>query len=145
MYALERVGNRMQSALPRLVALMMLLVSGPRIESVHHELLQSKIGSAEYVAAMVRLTLRNPVDDARADAARGDLSVYCVGTIGCFPPGLDAAGPLPSLQIQATATTGCIITGGASEMRYREIEEGYVSAYNRAKLDILRTRSATAG
>src|SRR5262245_24621218 len=135
MFGLAAAGNRMRSTLPGLVTLVMLLVNGPKIEPVHHELLQSKIGSAEYLAAMVRLSLRNPVDDARTDAARGDLSVYCVGTIGCFPPGLDAAGPLPGLQIRATATTGCIITGGDSEMRYRGVEEGYVSAYNRAKVD----------
>jgi hypothetical protein len=116
------------------------LLSGSERGSVAHELLQSKVGSQEYEAAIQGLTRRNPADDARADLARGDRSIYCVGSIACFAPGAEDLERGLDLTVHATATVGCVITGGDGEMEYRREEQVYVTAYNRAKVAAARVR-----
>ena len=118
-------------------AISMLLVQHGTADSVGHELLQTKQGAAEYLAATEKLRMRDPEQDARRDLASGNRDFYCVGTIGCMPVGV--SGDLPDgVGVHATATTGCIIMGGDLEMAYRTREELYVEAYNRAKLAALR-------
>jgi hypothetical protein len=122
-------------------AMTMLLVQNGVADSVGHELLQTKNGVAEYIAAIASLHVRDPEQDARRDLASGNRDLYCVGTIGCMAVGV--SGDLPDgVGVHATATTGCIIMGGEVEMEYRTHEERYVEGYNRAKLAALRSRPA---
>ena len=118
--------------------LALLMSQNGAADSVGHELLQTKRGTAEYTAAIAKLRLRDPGQDARRDLASGDHTLYCVGTIACMTPGL--SGELPEgVAISATAATGCVILGGDLEMTYRAHEERYVEVYNRAKLAALQS------
>jgi len=131
---LARALRRLASA----CCLAMLMTQNGAADSVGHELLQTKKGTAEYIAAIARLRLRDPGQDARRDLASGNRSLYCVGTIACMTPGV--SGELPEgVSISATAATGCVIFGGDLEMTYRAHEERYVEVYNRAKLAALRS------
>jgi hypothetical protein len=115
----------------------MLVAQGPAVRAIGSELLQTRKGSVEYVAAMARLRLRNPAQDARRDLAEGNRDLYCVGTIGCWPPGVSEDIPV-GFSVRATATAGCIIMGGDIELAYRDEEERYVAIYNQAKLTAFR-------
>jgi hypothetical protein len=128
-------------ALTRLLVAAMVLIDAPRDAPVHHELLQSKVGEAEYSAATLRLSFRDPVRDARSDLARGDLDIYCTGTIAC-DTGVDFSISVPDgLVVHSVASTGCIITGGEAEEQYRKAETEYVRVYNRTKVELLRARA----
>src|SRR5262245_49848199 len=101
------------------------------------EWLQSRRG-VEYIVAMARLRLRDPIRDARHDLRDGNRDLYCVGTFTCLPVGVDGAVP-DGFSFHATAATGCVITDGALEMAYRNVGERYVAAYNKAKLAAYRS------
>jgi hypothetical protein len=122
----------------------MLFFQGAELRSIGTDLLQTKLGPREFIAAMARLRLRDAGQDARRDLADGNRDLYCVGTIACWPPGVHEDIPA-GFSILATATTGCVIAGGDLEMTYREEEERYVAAYNEAKLAAFRSRGAVRG
>jgi len=110
--------------------------------SSRRNLLQSKRGS-EYILAMARFRLRDPVRDGREDLLGDNHDLYCVGTYACWPPGLEERLP-DQMTVRATAATGGVIAGGALEMAYRREEERYVAAYNQAKLKAFRSGGPAA-
>jgi hypothetical protein len=106
--------------------------SGP----IRKELLQSKVGN-EYAVSILRLSLRDPARDARDDLAGGDRGLYCVGSYGCSPPGLDAS-MVDGMPVRGTATVGCVRGGGILAFVYRGEEERYLTVYNAAKVAAAR-------
>jgi hypothetical protein len=131
----------MVRSVTRLLVAAVFLMDAPRDAPVRRELLQSKVGAAEYSAAILRLSFRDPVRDAHTDLARGDRDIYCTGTIACSVPGWDSVALPEGVTVHGVASAGCIITGGETEQQYRQAETDYIRQYNRTKLEALRLRS----